>query len=276
MEALIIAAGTGSRLREISDSKPLTPIAGIPLLEIGIRQAARAGAKRVVVVTGYRAEAIEAVMPRFSRNADVPVIAHRIENWLRPNGYSVMAGASLIDGEYLLMMADHIFAPPILNDLVRQGRADRGITLAIDRRIDGPLLDPEDATWVRTERDGSIRAIGKAIRDFDAVDCGAFLATPELAAAIAASIAAGRPGSLSDGVQLLADRGRARTMDIGASWWLDVDDPRAYALAELEAAARLSEIYGAGVGAHLAYQREGEDAVAGSPIPPNTVIGSHR
>ena len=39
MDALIIAAGFGSRLRDISDSKPMTPIAGIPLLELGVRQA---------------------------------------------------------------------------------------------------------------------------------------------------------------------------------------------------------------------------------------------
>jgi hypothetical protein len=33
MDALIIAAGYGSRLRELSDSKPLTPIAGVALIE---------------------------------------------------------------------------------------------------------------------------------------------------------------------------------------------------------------------------------------------------
>jgi NDP-sugar pyrophosphorylase family protein len=46
MEALIIAAGFGSRLRDISESKPLTPVAGIPLLELGVRQAAAAGVSR--------------------------------------------------------------------------------------------------------------------------------------------------------------------------------------------------------------------------------------
>ena len=38
MDALILAAGYGSRLREVSDSKPLAPIAGVPLLELGVRQ----------------------------------------------------------------------------------------------------------------------------------------------------------------------------------------------------------------------------------------------
>ena len=247
MDALIIAAGFGSRLREVSPSKPLTPIGGVPLLELGVRQAAAAGAARVVVVTGHRGDEVEAALPAIGARAGVPVAAARVADWSLPNGHSVLAGAAQIDGDYLLMMADHIFAAPILHRLARQGNADRGVTLAIDRRVTSPLIDPDDATWVETAADGRIAAIGKALTRYDAVDCGAFLATPELAAAIAGAIAAGQAGSLSEGMQRLAHAGRAATMDIGdddsAAWWLDVDDPRAHALAEAEAPRRLSEFY---------------------------------
>ena len=41
---LIIAAGHGSRLRDVSPSKPLTPVAGVPLIERVIRAAAEGGA----------------------------------------------------------------------------------------------------------------------------------------------------------------------------------------------------------------------------------------
>lgn len=244
MEALIIAAGYGSRLRDISESKPLTPIAGVPLLELGIRQVAAAGASRVVVVTGHQGDAVEAALPSLAARVGVPVVAQRVEDWSKPNGYSVMAGASRIAGDYLLMMADHIFSSSILAQLARQGDADRGVTLAIDRRVDSPLIDPDDATWVSTDAAGRIRAIGKTIPEYDAVDCGAFLATPELAAAIAQAVRRGKAGSLSDGMQQLADAGRAATMDIGQAWWMDVDDPRAYALAEVETPRQLMEIYG--------------------------------
>ena len=247
MDALIIAAGYGSRLRDLSDSKPLTPVGGIPLLELGVRQACAAGAERVVIVTGHMADAVEAFLPGLSERAGLPVEAARVADWSLPNGHSVIAGATRISGNYLLMMADHIFAAPLLQGLARQHAADRAVTLAIDRRIDSPLIDPDDATWVETGTDGRIRSIGKAISRYDAVDCGAFLATPELADAIAAAIAAGQPGSLSEGMQRLADAGRAATFDIGedpdAAWWLDVDDPRAHALAEAEAPLRLAEIY---------------------------------
>ena len=243
MDALIIAAGFGSRLRELSDSKPLTPVAGITLIELGVRQAKAAGVGRVVVVTGHEAERLEAFLPDLARRTGVEVVPARVADWSKPNGWSVMAGAARIDGDYLLMMSDHIFSAGILQRLARQGGADRGVTLAIDRRCDNPLVDPDDATWVQTGAGGFIRAIGKTIPEYDAVDCGAFLATPELAAAIQAAIDAGQAGSLSEGMQRLADAGRAATMDIGDAWWLDVDDPRAHALAEAEAPKHLPEIF---------------------------------
>lgn len=243
MDALIIAAGAGSRLRQVAHSKPLAPILGTALIEISVMQAARAGVRRAVVVTGYRAQAIEAALPVIARRAGISVEPKRIDDWLLPNGHSVMAGASLIDGNYLLLMADHIFADPILPDLLAHGTPENGVTLAVDRRTNGKLIDPDDATWVDLDERGYIRAIGKRIASYCAVDCGAFLATPALAAAIAAAIADGRPGSLTDGMQRLADQRRAATMDIGQSWWIDVDDPRAHSLAQAEAAIRLPHLF---------------------------------
>ncbi len=249
MDAMIIAAGYGSRLRDISDFKPLTPVAGVPLLELGVRQAKAAGVDRVVVVTGHQAVEIEKCLPSICARVGIPVVSERVQHWSTPNGHSVVAGAARIasmgGGDYLLMMADHIFEAGILERLARTGTKSRGVTLAIDRRTQSPLIDADDATWVKTDADGRIEAIGKSIPEYDAVDCGAFLATPELAAAISAAIAEGKPGSLSDGMQRIADAGRAATMDIGDAWWVDVDDSRAHAIAEAEAPTRLKEIYAA-------------------------------
>jgi choline kinase len=243
MDALIIAAGYGTRLRALAQSKPLVAVNGVPLIELGIRQAARAGAGKVVVVTGHEAERLEAFLADLSRRSGIAIEPARAADWSVPNGHSVMAGAARIAGDYLLLMSDHIFALDILARLAREGDPSRGVTLAIDRRLDNPLVDPDDATWVRTGAGGRIAAIGKAIAPYDAVDCGAFLATPELAEAIAAAIRDGAAGSLSVGMQRLADAGRAATMDIGNAWWLDVDEPRFHALAEAEAPLHLPELF---------------------------------
>ena len=247
MDAVIIAAGYGSRLRELSDSKPLTPVAGVPLIELCVRQAHAAGAERIVVVTGHQAARLEQFLEGLAERSGIAVHAVRVADWSLPNGWSVIAGAEKVAAlggrDFLLMMADHIFSGEILARLSQVGDTNRGVTLAIDRRTDSPLVDPDDATWVATAPDGRIRAIGKAITEYDAVDCGAFLATPELPAAIAEAIAAGRAGSLSEGMQHLADRGRAQTLEIDGAWWLDVDDPRAHALAEAQAPAELAGLY---------------------------------
>ena len=243
MDAVIIAAGYGSRLRDLSDSKPLTPVAGVPLIELGVRQARAAGVARVTVVTGHEAARVEQFLAGLSGRTGIEILTERVADWSKPNGYSVMAGAARVaaagGSDFLLMMADHIFTVEILAALAGAGTPDRGVTLAIDRDTTNPLVDPDDATWVQTGPDGRIRAIGKTIPHYDAVDCGAFLATPELPAAIAAAIAAGASGSLSDGMQRLADAGRAATLDVGGAWWMDVDDARAHALAEAQAPQRL-------------------------------------
>ena len=244
---MIIAAGYGSRLRDLSDSKPLTPVAGIPLIELGVRQAHAAGARRVVVVTGHEAERLESFLAELTARTGIEVVPARVADWSLPNGHSVMAGSAKVrelgGSNYLLMMADHIFAVEILSRLAHADAADRGVTLAVDVRTDSPLVDPDDATWVQTDGKGRIRAIGKTIPEFDVVDCGAFLATPELAEAIAAAIAAGKSGSLSDGMQHLADQGRAAVMEVAGAWWLDVDDPRAHAIAEDQAPQHLGLLY---------------------------------
>jgi len=232
MDALIIAAGYGSRLAPLSPSKPLTPVCGVPIIELSIRQAMLAGVTRVVVVTGHEADRLEAFLAGLSLRLGVAIVPVRLADWSTPNGHSVMAGATRCDGNYLLLMADHLFDVEVLARLIGESRADSALTLAIDRRIDSPLIDPEDATWVATDHHGMIRSIGKTISNYDAVDCGAFLATPELVPAIRAAIAAGKPGSLSDGVQVLASTNRAATLDIDDAWWIDIDDAHFHALAE--------------------------------------------
>lgn len=231
MNCLILAAGLGSRLRGLSESKPLTPIAGTPLIEHVLRRAAAGGATGFVVVTGHAAEPLEAFLAALSDRFEPPVAWVRTEDWSRPNGHSVLAGAILSGDDYLLAMADHLLDPGIVRRLIDAPRVD-GLRLAVDRNLSGPLLDLDDATKVTLGPDGAIQTIGKNLAAFDAVDTGMFRATPALAEAIRAAIAAGAAGSLSDGVQRLADEGRAHTLDVTGLTWLDVDDPQRAELAE--------------------------------------------
>jgi len=221
MKALIIAAGHGSRLRELSPSKPLTPVAGVPLIERAIRAAAEGGATSFTVVTGHEAERVETFLATLTA---FRIETARVADWNLPNGHSVLAGAGAIGGDYLLMMADHLFDSAIVRHLIHAPPAP--LILAVDRDLANPLLDMEDATKVETGADGAILSIGKSLERFDAIDTGLFRATPALAEALQGG------GGLSDGVQRLADQGLAWTLDVTGLCWFDVDDPAGLAQAE--------------------------------------------
>ncbi|MGZ8335042.1 MAG: phosphocholine cytidylyltransferase family protein [Allosphingosinicella sp.] len=235
MKCLILAAGLGSRLRALSASKPLVRVAGVPLIAHVVGAAAAGGATHFTVVTGHSAAPLEAFLAGLGARLGVTIEPVRTEDWTRPNGFSVLTGAAGIAGAYLLLMSDHLFDPAIARALISGGETAAptpGLTLAVDRDLARASLDLDDATRVKLGADGRIAAIGKTLSDFDAVDTGLFRATPALADAIRADIEAGGAGSLSAGVQRLADAGRAATLDVTGRFWLDVDDPAALAHAE--------------------------------------------
>jgi 1L-myo-inositol 1-phosphate cytidylyltransferase len=232
MDVVILAAGFGSRLASLGEPKPLVPIMGVPLVELSIMQAAAAGFTRFVVVTGHRSADVERALLSIANRTGLTIEACTVDDWSRPNGHSVLAGSSRTAGNYLLLMADHVFAPAILEVLAAQMSLAAGTLLAIDRNIAGPTIDADDATYVKLDAARRIVSIGKGLSNPDAVDCGAFVATPDLAAGIRKAIASGAAGSLSDGMQWLADRGLASALDVTGHWWIDVDDPHMHSVAQ--------------------------------------------
>ena len=232
MQGLIVAAGMGTRLRGIAPLKPLAPVHGVPLIESVIDAGRQAGIDEFVVVTGYHGARLEAFLKRLSARRGIVIKTVRNPDWTLSNGHSVVAAAPFLQKNFVLMMADHLFEPALLRDLLALSPPDNGVVLAVDRRLDNPLVDLEDVTRVATDGAGRITAIGKLIEVYDAFDTGLFLATPALAKAIGDDVAAGGAGSISTGMTRLARAGLALAHDIGERFWLDVDDAAAWGHAE--------------------------------------------
>lgn len=229
--AVVLAAGAGTRLRDLAESKPLCPVGGRTLLEHALHGLAAAGMKRVIVTTGYRAEAIEQVIAEGSW--PVEVVTARSADWRMPNGVSVLAAAPLLGGApALLTMCDHLVEAALYAHVAAAGAGD-GLTLGIDRRLGHPWVDPLDVTCVATAGD-RIVAIGKELEPHDAYDTGVFAVGPALFAALAGLEAP----SLTEGVRILAARGTARVVDCSAFDWIDVDDGPAHHSATVYLAAR--------------------------------------
>lgn len=232
MRAVIVAAGQGSRLREVASPKPLVQVRGTPLIAHVIDGALAAGVNEFIVVTGYEAAKLECFLDELAGARDVKLRCVRNPDFLSPNGLSVVAAAPFVEERFLLLMADHLFDPSIIRDLVTGSPREAELVLAVDRRLNNPLVDLDDVTRVEVAEDGRIRRIGKALATYNAFDTGIFLASPGLIGAVREDVAEGGGGSISEGVLRLAARGLAATYDIGDRFWIDIDDAAALTRAE--------------------------------------------
>jgi 1L-myo-inositol 1-phosphate cytidylyltransferase len=192
VQGLIVAAGAGSRLHGVGGLKPLLPVAGRPIIEHVARASALAGLEGLVVVTGFEAERLERVLVAISRRCGLPIRIVRNDAWQPGNGTSVLAAAPLLEEPFALLMADHLFDPVILAELVEAGgrRRDADILLAIDRRLDNPLVDREDVTRAWCVGDRIVR-LGKKLEVYNAYDCGLFWCTPALFSSLDSAIESG-------------------------------------------------------------------------------------
>ncbi len=179
MKCLIIAAGKGSRLRQLGDSKPLVPVLGVPLIERTIRSAIEAGADDFYVVTGYQGERVRGFLCSLAERLRIPITPLINEDWEKENGFSVLKAREYLHEPFLLLMADHLFDPSVAREMMAHPPAEGDITLAVDEEIHNSLIDMDDVTRVKTE-DGKIRNIGKGLTDFNGFDTGIFLCSPAI------------------------------------------------------------------------------------------------
>ncbi len=220
-DAVILMAGTGSRLRASGGTlpKPLVPIGGRPLISHTLDALLQVGITTLHVVVGWESERLLAgLRPLIS----AAIRLHPIPNpeWQKQNGISLLAAAPYLTGPFLLLMGDHLFETRLLEEFVRQINPAM-LNLAIDRKIES-IFDLDDAMKVQTRGD-RIVAIGKTLADYDAIDTGIFVCPPEIFSYLERAQVNG-DCSLADGVRAMAQDDKARVIDIGDAWWQDVDD----------------------------------------------------
>lgn len=228
--AVILAAGNGDRFHNPAhDSKLLQPLLGRPILLRTIEAAEEAGVDHVTVVLGYQADRVRALAESAaSPNLTLSFVVN--PRWRLENGISALAARELVGRQrFALLMGDHVFDPDVLARMLRHPMAADASLLAIDARRVPPAV-AEEATKVR--RQGTrIVAIGKDLRDYDALDTGVFVCAPALFDALERAQAAGDT-TLSGGVRQLAQRGLMHGFEIGDARWCDIDTISDLAAAE--------------------------------------------
>jgi choline kinase len=232
LKALIIAAGRGERFRPFTDEnpKPLIPLLGRPLIERIILAVREAGIRDLVIVTGYLGEKLRAFLGDGSKYG-VRIEYAENRRWHLGNGVSVYAARDRIEGNFILLMSDHVFNPEILCELRRHEIDKDECVLCVDTQM-RYVFDIEDATKVLVDGDRILR-IGKDLKEYNGVDMGIFLCSPVLFEALERSIGKGHY-SLTDAIGELADQEKMKAccFDDEEYYWIDIDTPRIEEIAE--------------------------------------------
>lgn len=239
MEAVILAAGRGSRLQAASACKPLTPLLGTTLLERNVRLAQAAGARRIIIVTGYRQDDIARWKESLPIRLRECIVLVPNPDWANTeNGHSLAQARNFLSGPFLLLMADHVYSAELLNQLV-QCDPGEGAVLAVDRRLQRVSIDAEDATKVQLDGE-RITALSKDLFHADAYDTGAFLCSAAILPRLN-TVANGGDTRLSALMQTLADEGELLACDVSHAYWQDVDTPADLAAARTDLLAALGK-----------------------------------
>ncbi|WP_322817886.1 NTP transferase domain-containing protein [Tepidiforma sp.] len=237
MKAVILAAGDGGRLGELTRDrpKPLVEVGGRPIIAYTLEALHAAGVREIAVVIGYRAGQLGEALA-----AQSPLPLSFIHNPRFREGASLsLAAARAWAGHdpFLLLMSDHLLSEPIIRALLAaRATAPAGLSfVAADDPARWPPDYRDEATRLALDPEGFVTAIGKHLDPYHALDTGAFLLAP---AAWAALDAAPESCELSVVFRLLAAQRSLRAVDIGGAPWFDIDTTADLAAAAAHLAAR--------------------------------------
>jgi len=128
MKAIILIAGIGNRLRSVSDNpKCLLKIGGTALIERYLNALETAGISDIVLVTGYKHEAIKGFINDLKPRGNIRFIQN--PDFTRGSILSLYRAKDELDGNVLLMDGDVYFENAVLTKLLA---ANDGNAIAID------------------------------------------------------------------------------------------------------------------------------------------------
>lgn len=231
MIGLVLAAGTGRRLRPYTDTLPkaLVPIGpDTTVLDLTLANYASVGITEVAIVVGFAAEAIEARVAGFEERYGVNLmLVHndKAETW--NNAYSLWCARDLLSQGVMLANGDTVHPASVQRELLAARSDERSIILALD--AEKSLADEEMKVIWSSER--GVERITKLMDPASATGeyIGVTLIEPGAAAGLADALRQTweRDPNLyyEDAYQLLVDQGiRIDVAPIGKVDWVEIDN----------------------------------------------------
>ena len=152
MQAIILAAGMGKRLKELTqnNTKCMVKVNGVSLIDRMLHQIQKQNVDRIVIVVGYEREKLREYIATLGITTQITFIDNPIYDKTN-NIYSLsLASDYLCQDDTLLFESDLIFEDSVLDALVKDPRP----TLALVDKYESWM----DGTCVKLDRDDNIEA----------------------------------------------------------------------------------------------------------------------
>ena len=142
MQAIILAAGMGRRLGELTDdnTKCMLEVNGTRLIHRTLDNLAEVGIKRVVLVVGYKAENVKRLIGDRYKDIDIVYVENKIYDKTN-NIYSLfLAREYLLEEDSLLLESDLIFESSVLRKIVENTYPNIALVDKYESWMDGTVV----------------------------------------------------------------------------------------------------------------------------------------
>jgi UDP-N-acetylglucosamine diphosphorylase / glucose-1-phosphate thymidylyltransferase / UDP-N-acetylgalactosamine diphosphorylase / glucosamine-1-phosphate N-acetyltransferase / galactosamine-1-phosphate N-acetyltransferase len=216
MQAIILAAGEGSRMRPLTSKRPkaMLPIAGKPLLEHIMLRAIEAGINKFVLIAGYGAEYIK---EHFRDGSSLGVsIDYANQKRQLGTGHALISAESLAEDRFLVLNGDVLPDTDSLKKIVRSEElAIATIRIADPTRYGVFLIDGD---YLRSAVEKSLSPPSNM------ANAGIYRFSNEIFRALRLVPLSGRGEyELTDGLNILASKEKIRIFELKD--WMEIGRP---------------------------------------------------
>ncbi|WP_048093185.1 bifunctional L-myo-inositol-1-phosphate cytidylyltransferase/CDP-L-myo-inositol myo-inositolphosphotransferase [Geoglobus acetivorans] len=204
-KAVILTAGLGTRMG--GRPKALLKVGGREIIWRNIKMLQDCGVREFILVINPK------FGPQIMEFLEKEGFKFRYVTNAHPekgNGYSLYLAKDFIDEEFILIMGDHVYEEEFIKEAVRA----KGLV----GDPEPEFVDISEATKVRV-KNGRVERIGKNLKDFDCIDTGFFVLTPEIFRHAEEIVKDKEEVSLSE----IMERARVEVTLVSSKFWMDVD-----------------------------------------------------
>ncbi|KQC15691.1 MAG: bifunctional sugar-1-phosphate nucleotidylyltransferase/acetyltransferase [Methanothrix sp.] len=217
MQAIVLAAGEGSRMRPLTSSRPkvMLPAGGKPFLEHMVKRASNAGITEFIFVVGYR---LESITERFEDGSDFGTkIEYVVQKEQLGTGHALMVAEEMAKDRFLVLNGDVLTDESSLKWMV----GTDGLAVAAKR-----VPDPSRYGVFEVER-GELKSVKEKSRSppSDLANAGIYLLNEKIFDVLR-DVPVSERGEyeLTDGLNALVSRGEEiRVAEIEE--WIEIGRP---------------------------------------------------